>query len=61
MSSVTHKTFSCTKYEKSNVTCNSFNPIYLITCSNCFTQYVGETAWKLNIRFATHGASISGK
>ena len=24
-------------------------------------QYVGETAQQLNIRFATHGASISGK
>ena len=32
--SVTHRTYSCTNYEKSYVTCNSANAIYLITCSN---------------------------
>ena len=46
--------YSCTNYKKSCVTCNSPNIIYLITCSNCFMQYVGETAQQLNIRFATH-------
>ena len=54
VSSVTHRTYSCTNYEKSYVTCNSSNIIYLITCSNYFMQYVGETAQQLNIRFATH-------
>ena len=56
-----HRTSSCTNYEKSYVTYNSLNIIYLITCSNCFLQYVGETAQQLNIRFATHTASMSGK
>ena len=60
-SSVTHRTYSCTNYEKSYVTCNTSNIIYLITCSNCFMQYVGENAQQLNIRFATHRASMSGK
>ena len=60
VSSVTHRTYSCTNYEKSYVTCNSSNIIYLITCSNCFIQYVGETAQQLNIRFSTHRASMSG-
>ena len=32
--SVTHRTYSCTNYEKSYVTCNSSNTICLITCSN---------------------------
>ena len=35
--------------------------MYLMTCSNCFLQYVGETAQQLNIRFATHRASMNGK
>ena len=43
VSSVTHRTYSCVDYEKSYVTCNSSNIICLITCSNCFMQYVGET------------------
>ena len=47
--------------KKSYVTCNSSNIIYLITCSNCFIQYVIETAQQLNIRFATHRARMSGK
>ena len=46
---------------KSYVTYILLNIIYLITCSNCFMQYVGETAQQLNIRFATHTASMSGK
>ena len=54
VSSVTHRTYSSMNYEKSYITCNSSNIIYLITCSNCFMHYVGETAHKLNIRFATH-------
>ena len=61
VSSVTHRTYSCTNYERSYVTCNSSNIIYLITCSNCFMQYFGETAQQLNIRFATRRASMSGK
>ena len=55
---MTHRTYSCTNYEKSYVTCNLSN---IITCSICFMQYVGETAQQLNIRFATHRASMSGK
>ena len=59
--SVTHRTYSFTNYEKSYATCNLSNIIYLIPCSNCFMQYAGETAQQLNIRFATHRASMSGK
>ena len=40
---------------------NSSNIIYVITCLNCFIQYVGETAQQLNIRFTTHRSSMSGK
>ena len=58
VSSVTHRTYSCTDYKKSYVTCNSSNIIYVITCLNCFMEYVGETVQQLNIRFATHRASL---
>ena len=54
VSSATHIIYSCTNYEKSCVTCNSFNMIYLITYSSCFMQYVGETCQLLNITSATH-------
>ena len=57
---MTHRTYSGTNYGKSHVTCNSSN-IYLIACSDCFMQYVGKTAQQLNVRLATHRASMSGK
>ena len=50
VSSVTHKTYSCTNYGKSYVTCNSSNIIYLIICLNCFMQYVGGPATLLKKR-----------
>ena len=40
-------------YKFGNVTCNSLNVIYFITCSNSFKKYVRETVQQLNIRFAT--------
>ena len=61
VSSVTHRTYSSKNYEKSYVTCSSSNIICLIICSNCFMQYVGETAQQLKIKFATHRASMSKK
>ena len=60
-SSVTHRTYSFINYEKSYVTCNYSNLIFLITCSNCFVQYVRETAQEVNVKFATHRASMNGK
>ena len=38
----------------STVDCNTSNCIYLITCSNCCLQYVGETAQTLKARFYLH-------
>ena len=61
VSSVTHRTYSCINNENKFVTCNSSNVIYLITCSKCFVQYVGETAQQLNVRFGKHRACMSGK
>ena len=39
---------------KINVNCQMCNCIYLITCSNCGTQYVGQTKNKLLTRFNSH-------
>ena len=36
------------------VDCNTANCIYMITCSNCNLQYVGETVQPLKRRFAKH-------
>ena len=36
------------------ITCHSSNVIYLLTCSTCGLQYVGETAQQLNARFNGH-------
>ena len=40
------------------VNCHSRNVIYLLTCSTCGLQYVGETSQKLNERFSGHRSGI---
>ena len=42
------------------VNCSSRNVIYLVTCSTCKLQYVGQTVSKVNIRFATHRRCMAG-
>ena len=54
-SSVTKRVYDCvlpagTRY----IDCHSANVIYLITCSKCKLQYVGETIQQLNKRFNWH-------
>ena len=39
---------------KINVNCQTSNCIYLITCSTCMIQYVGQTKNKLLTRFNSH-------
>ena len=41
-----------------NCNCNSQNLIYLITCSLCFKQYVGETGNQLRNRLNNHRSDI---
>ena len=43
------------------MTCSSSNIIYLITCSRCGVQYVGETSQRLNLRMNNHRTAINGK
>jgi len=44
-----------------SIDCRSSNIIYLITCTKCNLQYVGETAQKLNARFNLHRSGIRNK
>ena len=66
------KSIAFTNSFKSNVTghtynintqmnCNSTHTIYLITCTKCQKQYVGETARKLKERINNHRSDIRTK
>ena len=44
---------------KVNINCQSTNCIYLITCSHCGIQYVGQTKNKILTRFNSHHYDIS--
>lgn len=46
---------------KHDLSCNSRNIIYLITCKKCLLQYVGETGRSLNERFHGHKYAINHK
>lgn len=56
-SSYTKKTF----YIDSEMSCNSKNVIYLIQCSKCKAQYVGETKRRLKDRLNNHTSCIRTK
>ena len=43
---------------KININCQTSNCIYLITCSHCGIQYVGQTKNKLLTRFNSHHYDI---
>jgi len=50
------------QYEIINVMdCNTTNVIYLITCTKCRKQYIGETKRKLKDRFHNHRSDIKLK
>ena len=44
---------------KININCQTCNCIYLITCSCCGTQYVGQTKNKILTRFNSHFFDIN--
>ena len=53
-SGTTHRT-------KGTITCTSSNVIYLISCSVCSVQYVGETKNTLKKRFYGHRSTVNTK
>ena len=48
-----------TLQSKTNINCQTMNCIYLITCSSCGIQYLGQTKNKLLTRFNSHFYDIS--
>ncbi len=44
-----------------NITCKSDNLVYLITCKQCSTQYVGQTYRSISQRFQGHFNDISSQ
>jgi hypothetical protein len=57
-SNVTHKTYNVIFANESVLDCGSENIIYLITCTRCGIQYVGETVNTLRFRMNAHRQSI---
>ena len=54
--------FPCVNLEYPKViNCKSQNLIYLITCSKCLLQYVGQTCSVISVRFCMHRACMNGK
>ena len=59
ISSTTLRQYHCVRPAGNDyINCHSSNCIYLITCMKCSLQYVGETAQKLNERFAWHNSCL---
>ena len=60
VSNVTHRFHDCINTSKTSINCKAVNVVYLLTCSNCCMQYVGETARNLNIRVREHLCTMMG-
>jgi len=60
-SNVTHKTYNVIFANEHVIDCGSENIIYLITCTRCGIQYVGETVNALRFRMNAHRQSIKDK
>ena len=59
VSSLTKRKYKVIGY--SNLSCASKNIIYLLTCSKCDNQYVGETKQTLSKRLSGHRSAIKKK
>jgi hypothetical protein len=57
-STLTNRNFRIINHNPKPLTCSSSNIIYLISCSRCGIQYVGETSQKLNLRMNNHRSAI---
>ena len=60
VSTQTHRTFPILNHGNETIDCNSANVIYLMTCSTCHLQYVGETVQTLKNRWCAHRAGMAG-
>ena len=59
-STVTQKSEQTINHSQGNINCHSQNLIYLLTCSNCNLQYVGETTLPLHKRINIHRVAKTG-
>lgn len=60
-STITRKAYKVINPFLNPLTCSSTNVIYLVTCSRCGIQYVGETSNGLNKRMNGHRYTIRNK
>ena len=60
ISNVTHKTYKIINPTGEHLNCHSQNVIYLLICSTCGIQYVGETAYPIHLRMNQHRTSKCG-
>ena len=60
-STVTGKKYSVVNHTPHPLTCSSSNVIYLVSCSRCGIQYVGETSAMLRTRMNGHRYTIRKK
>ena len=60
VSNVTKKTYTSINHSSEAIACDSQNLIYLLSCTNCNVQYVGETTIKLSNRMNIHRTAKTG-
>ena len=54
------KVYNVINHTGENLSCKSSNVVYLLSCSNCNLQYVGETSQPLHLRINQHRTSKVG-
>jgi len=59
-SNVTKKLYETINHSNEQISCHSQNLIYLLSCSNCYVQYVGESTIQLNKRMNIHRTAKTG-
>ena len=57
-SKVTNRTYNIINLTHDPLSCCSSNIVYLISCSRCGVQYVGETSERLNLRMNNHRTAL---
>ena len=60
ISNVTNKEYKVINHTGEDLDCHSQNIIYLLFCSSCNIQYVGETAYPMHLRMNQHRRSKCG-
>ena len=59
-SNVTNKPYKVVNPTGDDLNCHSQNIIYLLSCTSCNIQYVGETAYPMHLRMNQHRTSKCG-